>query len=531
MIFPPFQYATPSAFESTRDSARLGLAVDPRRPVRFHGRVVRNVPLLRFALRALGEVIWSRDEWTSDGEFMGAVLDPVVTVHPDRIFFEAFSQDQSVAATLIVDRSFFETEGEVRTGTTNIDFTAWLWAALGEMRSSRETWLRVQAGGVEVRTKGFGGRFEKKVEVPDSWVRGFLQLQAGMAFPGTRLSVRPVDLLAAIRYLDHNKANISPRALRYEFLPGKDARLVLEPWEHVVPLVGAGHGYTEERIVRTWGRRRLKLIAPLLPFADRVDVYLKGRAMPSFYAVKLPGLTFLIGLSGWSEQSWTGTGSFDLGSATEASEKLTEAALERIQRGYSLSESELREALGCSAPEAGAALARLCRLGLATYDLEARRYRHRQLFADPIPESQLYPPDPSRRQALEWLAAGRVRVDKCQSEENRKTRKLQTPDGPVTREIIYRDWRIQGAVNDQPAVDLVLNDTGRILFGTCGCTAFREHRLTRGPCAHLIALLQASESLRGDAPSSVEGFVPASPFGSETEPENAQSKDTEGEDG
>jgi len=159
MIFPPFQYATPSAFESTRDSARLGLAVDPRRPVRFHGRVVRNVPLLRFALRALGEVIWSRDEWTSDGEFMGAVLDPVVTVHPDRIFFEAFSQDQSVAATLIVDRSFFETEGEVRTGTTNIDFTAWLWAALGEMRSSRETWLRVQAGGVEVRTKGFRGRF------------------------------------------------------------------------------------------------------------------------------------------------------------------------------------------------------------------------------------------------------------------------------------------------------------------------------------------------------------------------------------
>lgn len=61
MIFPPFQYATPSAFKSTRDSARLGLAVDPRRPVRFHGRVVRTVPLLRFALRALGEVIWSRD--------------------------------------------------------------------------------------------------------------------------------------------------------------------------------------------------------------------------------------------------------------------------------------------------------------------------------------------------------------------------------------------------------------------------------------------------------------------------------------
>src|SRR5438093_13457138 len=87
---------------------------------------------------------------------------------------------------------------------------------------------------------------------------------------------------------------------------------MLEPWEQVVRLRGAEHHYTEPRTIRTWGRRRLKLIEPLLPFATSVDIYLKGRGLPSFYAVKMPDLTFVLGLSGWSEQNWTDTGSFDL---------------------------------------------------------------------------------------------------------------------------------------------------------------------------------------------------------------------------
>ena len=45
-----------------------------------------------------------------------------------------------------------------------------------------------------------------------------------------------------------------------------------------------------------------------MPYADVVDVYLKGRALPSFYAVKLPGVTFLLGLSGWTQQSWSSPG-------------------------------------------------------------------------------------------------------------------------------------------------------------------------------------------------------------------------------
>src|SRR5688500_1564148 len=107
------------------------------------------------------------------------------------------------------------------------------------MRSSRETVFRVGAEVFEVATKGAGGRFEQKVDLPDNWVRGFLQVSAGMAMPGTRITVRPADLLAAIRFLRYTKAKVSPRALRYEFTPGEEARLILEPWEQTIRLHGA----------------------------------------------------------------------------------------------------------------------------------------------------------------------------------------------------------------------------------------------------------------------------------------------------
>ena len=114
----------------------------------------------------------------------------------DRIFFEAFSQDQSAYVALIVDPAVFEPMGEVVTGTTNIDFTAWLWGALGEMRTSRSHDLPHRPRRASrCAPSGAGGRFEKKVELPETWVRGFLQVQAAMAMPGTRLAVKPIDLL------------------------------------------------------------------------------------------------------------------------------------------------------------------------------------------------------------------------------------------------------------------------------------------------------------------------------------------------
>jgi SWIM zinc finger len=504
-----FDYASPSVFESDRERTLLGVSANARRPVRFHGRVTRNLPLFRFTLRALGEAIWSNDTWVTQGEFGSWSLDPLITVHPDRVFFEAFSQDQSVYAMVVVNPEMFATTGEVVTGTTNVDFSAWLWGALNELRSSRETWLRIGTQGFEVKTKGAGGRFEQKVDLPDDWVRGFLQVSGAMAMPGTRLTVRPADLLAAIRFLRYTKAKVSPRALRYEFRPGKDANIVLEPWEQVVRLRGAEHNYTEPRTIRTWGRRRLKLIEPLLPFATSVDIYLKGRGLPSFYAVKLPDMTFVLGLSGWTEQNWTGAGGFDLlGDAAPASGELLTQIWQQLASRFHASPKDLASSLHQNPDVIWRACERLCRQGRAIFDVESRDFRHRELFEQPVDEARMFPPDERVERAKVLLATNAVPFARCEPQETRKTKKLKTPDGPVTREVVYRDWRVTGNVAAEKT-EIVVGDSGRIIFGTCSCAFFQENLLGKGRCEHMIALFKASADGRKDLPTSVP--VPTAP--------------------
>lgn len=498
-----FDYASPSVFDADRTHATLGLSASTRRPVRFRGRVRRQLPLLRFALRALGEAIWSNGGWIQ-GDDSPFLLDPIITVHPDRLLFEAFSQDESTYVRLAVDPALFEIEGAVEYGTTNVDFTAWLWSALGQMRSSRDTELRIEPVDFRVATTGAGGRLEGKVELPDAWVRGLLQVQAAMTFPGTRLTLRPVDLLAAVRFLRYANARVSPRALRYEMERGQDARLVLEPWEETIPLRGAQHGYTEPRTIRTWGRQRLKLIAPLLPFAERVQVHLKGRALPSFYAVELPGMTFLLGLSGYAGNRWRSTIGFELmsPSATLAADDL-DRCLQLLSARYMLSADQVAAELGLDRRAATLVLDRLTRQGRVMFDLDTRQYRHRELFETPVDEPTLYPPDANQEQAVAWLEQGQVQVAQCDAEETRKIRRFRTERGPVERDVIYRDWRAAGRVADQSAVTVVLNDSAQLIFGQCGCEYFREHLLNRGPCAHMLALYQSVNRTLRDLPTSL----------------------------
>lgn len=498
MSFFAFDYASPSAFFSTRDRAELGLAADRKRPVRFVARIAENNFLLRTALQALGQLIWSDDQWSSSAWF-GGILDPIITVHDDRVFFEAFSGDQSSYGLVIADRSLFETLGEVTPGTTNVDFTAWLWAALGEMRTSRDTFLRIEPSGFEVETRSGGGRYEKKVDVPDSWVRGFLELQGAMAMPGTHLSCRPVDVLAAIRFLKSNKAKVSPRALRYEMEPGQDAKIVLEPWEEEIPLKTTVHSYSEKRVIRTWGRRRLRALEPLLPFADRVDIYLKGRALPSFYAVKLPKITFVLGLSGFTDHRFTEGGSFSLLSSPMPKE-LEKLALDAtvFRQRQKLDAKTLAKELETDLANATKLLETLVRRGQAIYDVEERLFRRRALFAEPIDEEKIHPKSARQEEAAAMVAKKQVTTT---SRAMKETKKMKTLRGEQ-REVVHRELVVEGKAGAEQSVEIVVTEAGRIIFGRCGCAHFRDHLLNQGPCAHMIALFAVTDLSFADLPTS-----------------------------
>lgn len=495
-------YATPSAFESGKGRALLGLSVDEGRRIRFKGKIKPgSVFLVRTAMRALAEVLWSNDYWNWDGFFN--TLDPVFTVHPDKLFLEAFSQDQTAHVCLGLNRDLFETEGEVLCGSSNVDFTSWLWSALGEMRTSRATWLHIDSKGLELQTVGAGGRFEKKVEVPESWVRGFLEIQAAASMPGTRVRMKPVDLLSVIRFLRYSKPKTSPRALRYEFEPGQPVRIVVEPWEESFILRDSEHDFEKNKVVRLWGRKRLALLEPLLPFAEEVEVFLKGRALPSFYALKLPGIEFHLGISGHGYSRWSeGEGFHLLGSAEKPEPEKLEQAEQLLSESFHLSSKELSRQAGVDKGAAEASLAELCRIGKAFYLPHEQSYRARSLFRKPPELERIFPPSMKVEQAAALVREGKVEVRSCEPRETRKIKRLASPSGPVVKEIVYRDWCLEGKVGDQDQVEVVLNDVDRIIFARCGCEHFREHLLNQGPCEHMLALRSAGEELRRDLPTS-----------------------------
>ena len=215
---------------TTLESSALDFATNIRRlPVSFRGQV-KEPYLMRQLLIGVQDVILG--DYTWEGQMW--VLDPVITVHPDELFFEAFSSDESAYVRLSAKMDAFEQHDESTYGTTNIDFTHSLRNALMDMRSSRNTLFSVGAGGFGVVTETGGNKatmhYEQKVDLPDSWLKGFLQVQSALMMKPFTFKVRSADMLSVINFMLENKIRRPPNGMRYIFKSDEAIQVILEPW-------------------------------------------------------------------------------------------------------------------------------------------------------------------------------------------------------------------------------------------------------------------------------------------------------------
>src|SRR5262245_31802458 len=155
--------------------------------------------------------------------------DPVITVSPDVIFFECFSADESSYGCLNVQRDAFEAEADVANGTTNVDYSWRLYEHFQTIRSYRETRFAIDPLGFEVQTNEAQAAYrEEKIDLPQSWLRGFAMLQSAMSLPMRRVPVSREGLYSIVAFLRRHKARTSPRAVRFELTPGETVKLVVE---------------------------------------------------------------------------------------------------------------------------------------------------------------------------------------------------------------------------------------------------------------------------------------------------------------
>lgn len=410
------------------------------------------------------------------------LLDPVITVHPDEVSFEAFSRDESTYARLAVPYEAFARIEGFECGTTNIDFSPQLHRELDRMRSYRRTEFHIQPSGLTVATTGTGVHREKKIDLPESWVEGFLQVHSTMTLGLTHLRLAPVDLFNVCRFLRRHKTRTSPRSLRYELTPGQPGRVVLEPWNHVIELeLGLPFTGPKPQSVRTWGRNRLQVLRRLLPVCQKIDVYLAGYGLPSVYVLDLGGMTFTLALSGWTDNDWTGGAKFDL--LTRRLEvtttELTQVyeALRKVRRA---SDSQLSTATGLGIEKARSAVSFLCQAGRAMYDLHGQVYRHRELFFTPFsaPEAAAAvkqtpaAAQPQQQSAKNIVAADNVRI--------------------IARRPVGTGFKLSGSAKgaDGQRVRPLLHvdHAGHIIEASCTCPAYAKAKMTMGPCEHVLAL-------------------------------------------
>ena len=399
--------------------------------------------------------------------------DPVVTVAPDVVFFECFSKDESSYGCLTADRGLFDAQGDVAMGTTNVDYSLGLYEEFQRLRSYRRTRFAVDPAGFEVQTQGAADYREEKIELPPSWLRGFMQLQAAMSLPARRVPVSREGLYAVLAHLKRHRARKSPRALRFELVPGQPVEIVLEPWELRVKLHDQRYAGPKAETIRTWGRDRLLTLTRLLPVAEGADVFLLGTGLPSFWNVRLGGMRLLLGLSGWTANDWTSGGGAlaDLAPPAEPSEDLLGDVAAAFQQSPALTFEQVRQRTGATPHLVAAALNRFALLGQLIHDLGGGVYRWRAILPVEASLKQVKIDSPEAAAAREIVARGRV---------------------TVTRDETVGGLRaIVGRV-DGKDIEAVCDADGKITRGRCSCSHYFRFKLRAGPCRHMQALRRAA---------------------------------------
>ncbi|SEG07127.1 SWIM zinc finger [Thermomonospora echinospora] len=435
--------ATAQAYAYTRPSGlagdQLGLSTSggttdsgPKAHPHFFSGLLTQAAPAAAALLGLADVAQARYHQPRPT----SMRDPVVTCNGDRLRMESFSACCGVYARLDVLEGALD--GEVlERGTTNVDVNGPLREALARVGGSDPLHLAVGADELAVTTLD-GAVVEKKVPLPDRWLRGFAEVQVIASGFDLRAELGRAEAVRFLRALPQN-----PRVEQWAVPAGRTLRLTSRPAPGAVCLAGP---------------HRLATALPLLRFARALRVY--GPAVTSgsppvasAWELELPGMRYVLTLSPEVRRGFSGEGAVLEALATD------EAAYDADLVGALLAFEPrvepdlLAERASLPAGRVRAALTQLGTSGRVGYDAAEAAHFHRELPYDPARVAAM---NPRLRSARALADDGAVR--------------FTDPDlAVVTSDGRPRQVRFEG--------DRV----------SCTCPWWADHRGGRGPCKHVLA--------------------------------------------
>ncbi|MEV7535353.1 SWIM zinc finger family protein [Streptomyces hydrogenans] len=433
-------YARPSSLESTASGRLLGLETaggltlhGAEAHPRFFAGFLAAPQIAARGLLAVADVAAARyHQRTRPGS-----LDPVVTGNGDRLRFESFSGCGGVYARLdVLDEGLGG--AETGHGTTNVDVNDPLREALSRMSGTDPMYLRVGPEEMAVTTLG-GSVVEKKVPLPDRWLRGFAEAQVASARFDLRAELTGAE---AVRFLwGLPRSQSRGRAPLWVVQAGRTLRPTTRPGPGAVCLPGPDRLMALERVLR---------------FATGLRVYgpvPDGLASASAWEMTLPGMRLTLTLSPDPSRGFSGEGGVLEALATDDAAADAELIAVLLAWEPRIDPADLAEESGLTADRVRAALTRLGTAGRVGYDVADAAYFHRELP---------YDADRAERHNPRLVAARRLVAEDAVSVDG---------DG-VTVVSGERRYRVRES-------DAALS---------CTCTWWAEHRGRRGPCKHALAV-------------------------------------------
>jgi SWIM zinc finger len=352
--------------------------------------------------------------------------DPVVTSNVDRLRFESFSACAGVYSRLDLEPDLL---GDAATtwGTTNVDFNQPMRAALARVREADAMLMNVGHDEVAVTTLG-GTAVEKKVPLPERWLKGFAEVQVAASRMILRYELTAIEARRFLQSLPRGKS----RGLAWATPAGKALRLAARSDEASVCLAGP---------------ERLRLLEKLIPFTRALRIYgpppdggARG-AEPSAWELVLDGARVVFAVSPELFRGFSGEGGV-LSDLAAADEEVVERLVDDLhgQPEIEVTTAAERVALGAL----GAA-------GRVGYDLANNTFFHREL--------------PYDRTLLEKMHPRLLGAQKLVDEDA---------------------VRLEGE-----AAYVSSGDVEYLVRGErCTCPWFARHRGERGPCKHVLAAQQ-----------------------------------------
>ncbi|HCO66878.1 MAG TPA: hypothetical protein DIT04_03855 [Dysgonomonas sp.] len=348
-----------------------------------------------------------------------------------------------------------------------------------KIRGYKDTEFVIDPTGFEAKTTNEEVYKEVKIDLPDSWVRGFLQVSTAMTLPAVTFDLHPMDIFSMCQFLRRFREKEGPRAIRFVLEPGKPVRIIFEPWYEEITCHRSIYTGDSSQTIRIWGRRRLMILERLIPVAKNFKVVLLGSGLPSFFLADLGDMTFTLGLSGWTTNDWSRAGNFDLMAPRGNVDIFTkQKVFESLKENWFESSDSLAKRLNIDTSSVVSSLTAYTQAGRVIYDINLGVYRVRELTQEPLDMKALRFGSEREKLANELIEQDKVKV---------------------TPEVVNDTLRIRGKVKtpqETYSTLAVIDKDQRLIDGECECYFYRSNKLKQGPCEHILATRIKLEAMR-----------------------------------